>query len=166
MFINHNQNPEKESVKITVGRLLVVSGTAPLSQREGALMPSPGLGSPHIWPIRGKLGGPRNQWEDREQLWCTPLVMALPGTNNGPKWWKWRKELAILEVTSLTLLFYCRKLYDIEHKIPNSISFQVIFRRKTGKKMAMNRKLKDEWLYEILMRRCKIFVTCFPQPSV
>ena len=42
MFINHNQNPEKESVKITVGRLLVVSGTVPLSQREGALMPSPG----------------------------------------------------------------------------------------------------------------------------
>ena len=96
VFINHNQNPEKESVKITVGRLLVVSGTAPLSQREGALMPSPGLGSHHIWPIRGKLGGSRNQWEDREQLRCTPLVMALPGTNNGPKWWKWRKELVYL----------------------------------------------------------------------
>ena len=79
VFINHNQNPEKESVKITVGRLLVVSGLAPLSQREGALMPSPGLGSQHIWPIRGKLGGPGDQWEDMESWSAHPWLWRSQG---------------------------------------------------------------------------------------
>ena len=117
VFINHNQNPAKESVKITVGRLLVVSSIAPLSQREAALMPSPGPSSHFFWPIRGKLGWPRANERTGNSLGAQPWLWRSQeltmGQNDGSE----EKSWFILEVTSLTLLFYCRKLYDMERKL-------------------------------------------------
>lgn len=160
MFINHNQNPEKESVKITVGRLLVVSGLAPLSQRGGRTdaISRPGLQT-HLANQRqaGRTRGPMGGQGE--------VGVHIPGYG-APRNEQWAKMMEVKKRVGYLRSNICNTfvlLSQIAWKATITIILFLAFKSFFwGNNWSMNRKLKDEWLYEILMRRCKILVTCFP----
>ena len=95
MFINHNQNPAKESVKITVGRLLVVSSIAPLSQREGALMPSSGLSSNFSGQSNASL-------DDQEPMKGQEAVWVHSPGYGAPRNLQWAKMMEVKKRVGLS----------------------------------------------------------------